>query len=166
MNRYSFIGNLGKDAELRTLDSGDHAISFNVAITEKWKNAQGEPQEKTYWVNCTKWVKAGGSTKLKEYLLRGTRVLIEGTPTARAYMTKEEAPAASLEVKVQELLLIGGKPAESGPAVQTPQPGGYAATYIATVGKSATPGYTADTLDQAQQFAGNWQAPHPDDLPF
>lgn len=110
MNRYQFTGNLGKDAEVRTLESGVQTIGFAVAITEKWTDRNGEKKENTTWVNCTIWKQAGQSTALATYLKKGQKVLIEGKPTARAYSKPDGTVGSSLEVRVDQCELIGGLP--------------------------------------------------------
>lgn len=123
MNKAIFIGNLGRDADLRTLEGGTVAISFNLAIDESYKNAQGEKVPKTTWVNCTKWVRGGGSTAISKYLLKGTKVAVEGSVSVRAYSSKESnEPRASLECNVLNLELLGGtKPTAEGGNVHTQQ---------------------------------------------
>ncbi len=121
LNRYQFTGNIGQDATVRTLDGGTTAIGFTVAITEKYKDRQGNPQETTTWVSCTRWVQAGGSTAIAQYLKKGTKVLIEGKPTARAYEKQDGTTAASLEVRVDSLELLGAAPQQQGAAAQPQQ---------------------------------------------
>lgn len=159
MNRYSFIGNLGKDAEVRSTQTGDMVIGFSVAITEKWKNAAGEPQEKTHWVNCSKWVKAGQSTAVAQYLTKGTKVLVEGVPTARAWASQDGAANASLEVNVREIVLLGGQQQQvsNGGTLGSMYPDGIRA-------KASAINQPAQA--KAQDFSGNWNAPQDDDLPF
>jgi single-strand DNA-binding protein len=124
LNRYQFIGNLGADATVRQLDGSTRcAISFNVAVTEKWKNQRGEQQEKTSWVACTLWREAD-KTGIAQYLRKGQMVLVEGQPSARPYVTKENYPAASLDVTVQDVQLIGGAP---GATAAAPAPAAPAA---------------------------------------
>lgn len=103
MIRIQLTGRLGKDAELRTLESGDIAISFNVAHSRK----DSKGTEHTTWVSCTKWVKAGGSIKIADYLRKGQQVLVEGEPSARAYANASGTPLASLECRVTDIELLG-----------------------------------------------------------
>ncbi len=123
LNRYQFTGNIGKDAEVRTLENGSIAIGFTVAVSEKYKDRQGNEQTTTTWVNCTRWVVAGGSTAIAPYLKKGTKVLVEGKPLARAYNTNSGEVAASLEVRVDTIELLG-QPQQQGAAGQqaAPQP--------------------------------------------
>lgn len=110
MNKGIFIGNLGKDAEIRTLDGGAVAIGFSLAINEGYKDKQGNQVDKTTWVNCTIWKTAGQSTAIAKYLTIGTKVCVEGTVSCRAYLgTASNTPQASLDVKVNFVELLGSK---------------------------------------------------------
>lgn len=106
-NIYIFSGNLGGDAEVKTLDSGSSVISFSVAVSETWKDKSGEKKEKTTWVKCNKWVSANGSTKIADYLKKGQTVIVQGKPEAKAYKDKNDDAKANLEVNVSELTLVG-----------------------------------------------------------
>ncbi|MFO0359252.1 MAG: single-stranded DNA-binding protein [Flavobacteriales bacterium] len=120
LNRYSFIGNLGADAEVRTINDNQRAvISFLVAITDKWKDQQGNPQEKTTWVKCSIWRKPD-QTGIAQYLKKGQQVLIEGEPSARSWTDKDGNAQASLECTVREVALLGG--ASQPGAAPTPRP--------------------------------------------
>lgn len=114
--RCQLQGNLGGDAEVRDIGNDRSVISFSVAVTERWKAANGEKQEKTTWVRCSLWRKTG-NTSVAQYLKKGQGVIVEGTPSARAYMLDGHAePKASLEVTVQDLHFVGGARTESAPA--------------------------------------------------
>lgn len=154
MNKGIFIGNLGRDAELRTLEGGTVAISFNLAIDESYKNKQGEKINKTTWLNCTKWVRNGGSTNISKWLVKGAKVCVEGTMSARAWQNKEGEPMASLECNVINLELLGGaKPADG------------------TAQTSSTQQQAATNDDPFNKFtqdngSGSSDIPIEDDLPF
>jgi single-strand DNA-binding protein len=113
------VGNLGKDAELRYLQSGRGVLSFNVAVTERWtdRNTQ-ERKEKTNWYRCSLWGQQAET--LKPYLVKGKQVMVTGTVEARAYMDNSGQPQATLELTARDVRLLGsrgdreGAPAEQG----------------------------------------------------
>lgn len=107
MLKLIIAGPLGADAEVRNIDGGRAAISFSVAHSEKWKDAQGQQKERTTWVRCTVWRKSD-QTGVSEYLKKGTKVVVEGTPSARAWANANGEPQASLELNVSNLELMGG----------------------------------------------------------
>ncbi len=82
MLKIEFIGRLGKDAVVKTMQGGDTVINFNVACSKRWKDAQGTQHEKTTWVQCAYWTK---STAVAQYLNKGTMVYVEGEPEADFY---------------------------------------------------------------------------------
>lgn len=121
MIRLQFIGNIGKDAEIRKPDNtpGRAVINFSVAVSEKYKDRDGNPQEKTTWLNCSMWRKED-QLKIANYLLKGQKVYIEGKPNARGYSTAAGDVAASLEVTVESVELLGGaqQPSNGGHSVE------------------------------------------------
>lgn len=79
------IGNLGKDPEFKTLDSGRQLASFSLASNKKIKG-----EKVTTWVSVT--VFDENKIKfLKEYVRKGSKLFLEGEPAARAYMKDGEA---------------------------------------------------------------------------
>lgn len=103
MIKLQIIGNLGKDC-IQNEVNGKHVINFNVAHSEKFKDSSGNLVEKTIWVNCAYWT---DRTAIAQYLTKGKTVYVEGTPEADAYM-KDNAPAATLRMRVQNIQLLGG----------------------------------------------------------
>lgn len=124
MNRHTIIGNIGSDSEVRTLEGGISAISFSVACTEKWKDQQGNKQERTEWVRCTLWRKSD-QTSIAQYLKKGTKVLCEGRPSARAWIDQATGESRSaLELRVDSFEFLSATPrtesTSSQPVAQQP----------------------------------------------
>lgn len=117
MNSWSFTGNLGRDAERRTVDDSS-IVSFSVAV----KSGYGD-RAATTWVKCNLFGKRGES--LHQYLIKGQQVAIVGEVTNREWTDKEGAKRLSLEVRVTDIDLIGGKVDGSNaqPESQAPRPG-------------------------------------------
>jgi single-strand DNA-binding protein len=105
MIKLLITGNIGKDAEVKTMDSGDKVLSFSVCHTDKYTK-DGNTVETTTWVNCSKWFKKDASTKIADYLKKGQKVLVEGLPSARGYSQNNESKA-SLECRVIIIELLG-----------------------------------------------------------
>jgi len=109
MIKLQVIGNLGKDCVVNTVN-GKSVMNFNLAHTEKYKNSSGVQQEKTIWVECAYWTERTG---LSNYLKKGTQIYVEGTPEVRTYTTQDGRHGASLSIRVQNVQLLGNKPADS-----------------------------------------------------
>ena len=78
------IGNIGKDAHVKTMDRGIVAINFPVAHNKNWKDKKtGQMRTKTTWVNCTIWKREGSNMRIIDFLTRGTLVEVLGTPFAK-----------------------------------------------------------------------------------
>jgi len=104
MIKLQIVGNLGKDCIVKEIN-GKNVINFSVAHTEKFKDAQGNQKERTTWVECAYWT---DRTAVAQYLKKGKMVYAEGSPEADAYTNKENQPAATLRMRVQNLQLLGG----------------------------------------------------------
>lgn len=107
MIKLQIIGNLGRDADKRDVN-GKAVINFTVAHTEKWKDAQGNQQDRTTWVDCSYWTEKTG---IIPYLTKGTTVYVEGNPDARAYTSKEGEAKSSLTCRVAQVQLLSRKEA-------------------------------------------------------
>ena len=104
MIKLQVIGNLGADCIQKEVN-GKTVINFNVAHSEKYKDAQGNQKERTTWVNCAYWT---DRTAVAQYLTKGKTVYAEGTPEADAYTNKEGQVSATLRMRVQNIQLLGG----------------------------------------------------------
>lgn len=102
MNVWSFIGHLGRDAEARFLPDGTAVVSFPVAV----KSGFGK-SESTVWPKCTIFGKRGES--LSQYLIKGTQVGVTGEVSNREWEDKQGNKRLSLEVRVNDVTLIGGR---------------------------------------------------------
>lgn len=141
MLKMQIIGNLGKDCVVNNVN-GKNVINFTVAHTERYRDSQGNNQEKTTWVDCAWWT---DRTAIAQYLTKGKQVYAEGTPEVRSFSRTDGTSGAALSLRVREVQLLGGR-AEGG----LPAGGGYGAAGAAQ--HSASP--PVDNGDVA------------DDLPF
>lgn len=83
LNKLQVIGNLGKDPEMKYLDSGVATCRFSVATTESWNGKDGSKQERTEWHNITAWDKL--AEICGKYLKKGSKVYLEGSVESRQY---------------------------------------------------------------------------------
>ncbi|ACU63950.1 single-stranded DNA-binding protein [Chitinophaga pinensis] len=109
MIKLQLIGHLGHDAVQRNVN-GHTVLGFRVAHTERFKARDGELQERTTWVDCSLWNKE----KVGPYLKTGTRVFVEGNPSADNYVNGQGENVSVLRLKVLQLQLLtsrrdGGK---------------------------------------------------------
>ena len=105
MNKALILGNLGRDAEVRTVPNGGTVASFSVATTEKWTSKDGEKHEQTEWHRIVLWGKQ--AEVLQPYLLKGKQVLVEGRIQTRQY-DKDGQKHYTTEIKADRVTLLGG----------------------------------------------------------
>jgi single-strand DNA-binding protein len=109
----TICGALGKDSELRSIPSGDQVLSFGVA------DSQGRDKP-TIWWNCQLWGKRAAS--LEQHLTKGQQVTVIGSVSEREWTDKEGGKRKSLEVRVNEVALQGGRPPGEAPAATPAAP--------------------------------------------
>ena len=98
VNRVTLLGHVGHDPEFHSNAGGDRAARFSLATTERWKNRDGELQERTEWHRI---IVFGGTVGVVERLVRkGTAVLVEGRLTVREYTDKEDMLRQATEIIV------------------------------------------------------------------
>ena len=100
MNNLTIAGQLGKDAEIKYMPNGDAVASFSVA------DSQGKDKP-TIWWSCSLFGKRAES--LSQYLLKGSAVTVSGSVTEREWTDKEGGKRKSMDVRVQDIALQGGK---------------------------------------------------------
>lgn len=160
VNKVILIGHLGKDPDVRYLDSGVAVAQFSIATTERGytaKNGQQVP-DRTEWHNLVLW--RGWAETAEKYLHKGDKIYVEGKLRSRSYDDQQGIKRTVVEVYVDFMEMLtpkanGGKglPPEI-PAAQSPEP----ATPFAAPQGGGVGGYQQSTLDLA---------PTPkDDLPF
>lgn len=110
----TITGNLGRDAEIKTTQSGDTICEFSVASSRRAKGGKDE----TTWVKCSLWGKRGQA--LSQYLTKGARVAVVGELSVREYAKKDGTKGVSIEVRASDIDLMGG-----GTRAEKPVGNGY-----------------------------------------
>ena len=113
VNKVILIGNLGRDPEIRTLNSGDRVANLRIATSEQWRDkATGERKEKTEWHRVV--IFNENIVKVAEnYLKKGSTVYIEGSLQTRKYTDAQGVEKYSTEIVLQrfngQLTMLGGR---------------------------------------------------------
>jgi single-strand DNA-binding protein len=111
MIKLQVIGHLGKDCVTKDVN-GKTVMNFTLAHSERYKDAQGNMQERTTWVDCAYW---SDRTAVSNYLKKGQLVYVEGSPEVRSYQKNDGTPGASLTLRVQSVQLLGAAKTELNP---------------------------------------------------
>jgi single-strand DNA-binding protein len=107
LNKIQIIGGLGRDPEVRTTPSGQKVASFSVAINEKFKDKNGQPQEKVEWVNVVCWRKQAEIAE--KYLRKGSQVYVEGKLQTQSWDDPNGQKRYKTEVVVSNFQMLGNK---------------------------------------------------------
>ena len=83
VNKVILVGNVGKDPEVRYIDSGAAVANFSLATSETYKNKNGERVTNTEWHNIVLW--RGLAEIAEKYVKKGTQLYIEGKIRTRSY---------------------------------------------------------------------------------
>ena len=113
VNKVILVGNLGRDPEIRTLNSGDRVANLRIATSETWRDkSSGERKEKTEWHRVV--IFNDNLVKVAEsYLKKGAKVYLEGSIQTRKWTDQQGVEKFSTEVVLQkfrgELTMLDGR---------------------------------------------------------
>lgn len=113
VNKVILVGNLGRDPEIRTLNSGEKVANLSLATSEQWRDkATGERKEKTEWHRVV--IFNENLVRVAEnYLKKGSTIYIEGSLQTRKWTDQQGVEKYSTEVVLQkfrgELTMLGGR---------------------------------------------------------
>lgn len=107
VNKVILIGRLGKDPEIRHLDSGTAVASFSLATTESYRNKEGQRVDQTEWHNIVLW--RGLAEIAEKYLKKGNQIYLEGSIRTRSWEDKEGNKRYTTEIVGNNMTMLGGK---------------------------------------------------------
>jgi single stranded DNA-binding protein len=101
------IGNIGKDATIKTMERGVIAINFPVAHNKNWKDKRsGESKTKTTWVNCTIWKKEGANLRILDFLKKGALLELIGVPFAKSFVLEDGFVRSEIRLNVSQTNIL------------------------------------------------------------
>jgi single-strand DNA-binding protein len=108
VNKVILVGHLGKDPEIRVMESGRNKASFSLATSESYKDKNGQKVDQVEWHNIVFW---GPITEvIGKYLKKGSQIYVEGKITNRSYEDKDKVKRYITEIVGRELTMLGGAP--------------------------------------------------------
>ena len=101
VNKVILLGNLGRDPEIRSLQSGSKMATFSIATSKRWKDKNTQEQkDKTSWHNIV--VFGDGLVGIVEkYVKKGSKIYVEGELQTRKWQDQEGKDRYTTEVVVQ-----------------------------------------------------------------
>ena len=136
MNKLTIIGNLTRDPELRTANTGDGPVSvcsFTIAVNRRRGNNAEAGQPEADFFRITAWRQLGDICG--RYLAKGRKVAITGTVSASAYVGQDGQARASLEVQADDVEFLTPRGEQGEAPAYTP------AAPAAPASRPANPGY-------------------------
>jgi len=103
VNRITILGNLGRDPEIKTTQSGKSVCTLNIATSEIHRDKSSEWTESTDWHNVVLWEPLAGIAE--KYLKKGNKVYIEGRLKTRSY-DNDGVKQYTTEIIANNLVLI------------------------------------------------------------
>lgn len=117
VNKVILIGNLGRDPEVRSTQSGQPVANFSLATNRRWKDRDGNRQEQTEWHNIVCW---GRQAEIAgQYLTKGRQVYIEGRLQTRSWDDRQSGEKRyRTEVICENFQMLGSR-SDQDSAAQT-----------------------------------------------
>lgn len=106
-NKVLIIGNVGKNPEVRHLESGVAVVTLLVATNERVRDKQGEWREQTEWHNVVLW--RNQAEIVEKHVRKGTQVFIEGKLRTRTWEDQNGVRRSATEIVADTLRLLGRK---------------------------------------------------------
>lgn len=125
LNRVQLIGRLGKDPESRSTPTGKKVAHFSLAVSQRWKSAEGESKENTEWVNVEAWGRLG--EVCQQYLHKGSLVFLEGRLKTDKYEDKGGETKYYTKVVALSMQMLDRKPEDEPVATVEEAPAEYEA---------------------------------------
>lgn len=106
-NTVQLIGHLGKDVELKTLESGKTIANLIMATNDYYKDKDGQLVNQTEWHKIIAWGKLGEN--MSNILKKGSHIIVRGKLTSRSYENKEGITQYITEVKANDFVALDKK---------------------------------------------------------
>ena len=133
VNKVILVGNLGRDPEMRHTQSGRPVANFTLATNERWRDRDGQQQERTEWHRIVLWDRL--AEVATDYLAKGRQVYIEGRIQTREWEDRDGNKRYTTEIVGLNMQMLGRR-----------GEGGYEAA-----GSSAPPSEDPASQDPASQ---------------
>ena len=113
VNKVILLGNLGKDPEVKFTPSGTPVAKFSLATNDRFKDKDGNWQDRTEWHNLTAYGKL--AEIVRDYVKKGNKLYTEGRLTTRSWDDKESGKKVyRTEIVVGDISLLSGRGEDGG----------------------------------------------------
>lgn len=107
VNKVILVGNLGKDPEVKHLESGSVVANLTLATTEAYKDKNGQRVENTEWHDLELW---DGQAKVAEqYLKKGSQIYVEGKIKSDTWQDDQGNNRKKIRIRVLSFTMLGSR---------------------------------------------------------
>jgi len=106
VNQVFLMGNLTRDPELRSTQSGTSVCSFAIAINRSWTGSDGQTNEDVDFFDIVAWGKLG--ELVDQYMNKGRRVMVQGRLSTSSWEAKDGSKRSRVEVVAQDVTFLDG----------------------------------------------------------
>lgn len=140
-NKVILLGNLTRDVELKSTQSGQSVANIGLAVNRRWRTPDGDQREETTFIDCEAWGKT--AEMIAQYFSKGRPVLLEGRLRLDTWQDKESGQNRSkLKVLVENFSFVDSKPGGG----DAPSGGGPRPTRSPRPAAPADPGMSEDDI--------------------
>ncbi len=101
VNKVILVGNVGKDPEIRMMNSGNEVALFSLATTDYWRDKNtGERKDRTEWHRIVVYSQ-GLVNVIKNYVRKGTRLYLSGSLQTRKWVDQQGIDKHATEIVLQ-----------------------------------------------------------------
>ena len=122
LNKVLLIGNVGKDPEVRHLESGAAVATITLATSERYRDRNGETRELTEWHTVIAWRQLADLAE--NYIRKGSQIYVEGKIRSRSWDDQNGQKRYVTEIQADTIQLLGRR-ADNPAAQPQPQPQNY-----------------------------------------
>lgn len=140
LNKCCFIGNLGKDPELRFTPQGNAVASISIGVGSSWKDKQGVQQAQTEWISCVAFGKL--AEVIGKYLKKGSKIYVEGRQKTEKYKGKDGQDKYSTKIVLNQMIMLDSK--SKGEQVEAPHAAVAAQGAVEDFFNDEIPGFDSD----------------------
>ena len=119
-NRVILAGNLTREPILRKTPSGVSVCDMRIAVSERFRNAAGEQQERTLFIDVAAWEKQADICA--KYLVKGQNILVDGHLRQEDYKTREGETRSKMSVMAQNVQFLSAPNRDPAPSSQVESP--------------------------------------------
>ena len=161
MNKVFLIGNLTKDPELRSTQSGVSVCNFTIAVNRRFKNANG--QQETDYLNIIAWRQL--AELCSKYLAKGRKVAVTGSIQTRTYEAKDGSKRTTWDIVADEVEFLSANQSSGAPSGDYPKAAAQSAPGAYTTAASKDSGATYAPQPH-NDFGGGFTQVDDEELPF